>query len=97
MDGPRPELARASEDAYAQGRSRLAYGHELLRSWDAAVQGEVGDPDPALAVRDVLAREHFDGVALSTLPRGVSRWLRLDIPHQVERKSRIPVAVITAQ
>lgn len=69
-------------------------GLELLRSWGAPVDGEVGNPDPAKAITEVLTREHFDEVALSTLPPGVSRWLRLDIPHRVQRKFHIPVTVI---
>lgn len=83
-----------TEDDYARARSRLAYGLDLLRSWGAAVDGQVGNPDPAKAIREVLTREHFDEVALSTLPPGVSRWLLLDIPHRVQRKFRIPVTVI---
>lgn len=92
-----PDLSAATEDDYAQARARLAYGLELLRGWGADVNGEVGSPDPAKAIKDVLTREHFDEVALSTLPQGVSRWLRLDIPHQVQRRFHIPVTVIRAQ
>ena len=91
------ELSASTEDDYAHARSRLEYGLQMLKSWGAVVDGEVGDPDPAKAIKTVLTREHFDEVALSTLPEGVSRWLRLDIPHQVERKFRIPVTVIKAQ
>ena len=87
-------LSGVTEDDYAHARSRLAYGLGLLRSWGAAGDGEVGDPDPAKAIKEVLTREHFDEVALSTLPPAVSRWLLLDIPHQVQRKFHLPVTVI---
>jgi len=87
-------LTGATEDDYAHARSRLEYGLGLLTSWGAAVDGEVGNPDPAKAIKEALTREHFDEVALSTLPQGVSRWLRLDIPHRVQRKFHIPVTVI---
>lgn len=89
-----PEVSASTEHDYAHAQSRLEYGLELLGSWGVAVDGEVGDPDPAKAIKEVLTREHFDEVALSTLPSGVSRWLRLDIPHQVERKFHVPVTVL---
>jgi hypothetical protein len=86
-----------TENNYDYARSRLEYGLEVLRTLGAAVDGDIGDPDPAKAIDDVLKRKHFDEVALSTLPKGVSRWLRLDIPHQVERKFHIPVTVVKVQ
>ena len=86
-----------SEDNYEFARSRLEYGLEVLRGLGAAVDGDIGDPDPAKAIHEVLGRRRFDEVALSQLPKGVSRWLRLDIPHQIERKYHIPVTVIQVQ
>ena len=86
-----------SEDNYDFARSRLEYGLGVLKGLGADVYGEVGDPDPAKAIHEVLERRPFDEVALSTLPKGVSRWLHLDIPHQVERRYHIPVTVIKVQ
>jgi hypothetical protein len=92
-----PGAGEGDEDNYEFARSRLEYGLGVLRSLGAQVDGDVGDPDPAQAIFEVLERRSFDEVALSTLPKGVSRWLRLDIPHQVERKFHIPVTVIRVQ
>ena len=86
-----------NDDNYAFARSRLEYGLGVLRGLGADVDGDIGDPDPAKAIHEVLGKRHFDEVALSTLPKGLSRWLRLDIPHQVERKFHIPVTVIKVQ
>ena len=86
-----------NEGDYEFARSRLEYGLVVLRSLGATVDGDIGDADPAKAIFEVLARKQFDEVALSTLPKGISRWLRLDIPHQVERKFHIPVTVINVQ
>lgn len=86
-----------NEDNYAFARSRLEYGLDVLRGLGADADGDVGDPDAGKAVMEILERRPFDEVALSTLPKGVSRWLRLDIPHQVERKFHIPVTLIKAQ
>ena len=89
--------AHDAEDDYEHARSRLEYGLGVLRALGAAVDGDVGDPNPAKAIGEVLTRRQFDEVALSTLPKSVSRWLRMDIPHQVERKFKIPVKVIRVQ
>ena len=92
-------VAAASDapDSYEHARARLEYGLEVLRGLGAVVDGDVGDADPAKAITEVLNRRQFDEVALSTLPKSASRWLRLDIPHQVERKFHIPVKVIKVQ
>jgi GABA permease len=89
--------SQASNDNYEFARSRLQYGLEVLRGLGATVDGDIGDPDPAKAIHEVLGRKRFDEVALSQLPKGVSRWLRLDIPHQIERKYQIPVTVIQVE
>ena len=76
-------------------RSRLEFGLDILRKLGAHVDGEVGDANPAKAIAEVLQRRQYDEVALSTLPKGVSRWLGLDIPHQVQRRFHVPVTVIS--
>ena len=81
-------------DDYEFARERLEYGLQVLRGLGATVDGTVGDPNPGKAIPELLNRRQFDEVALSTLPKGISRWLRLDIPRHVERKFHIPVTVI---
>jgi hypothetical protein len=85
------------EDDWEHARGRLEYGLDILRRLGATVDGVVGDPNPAKAISDVLKRRSYDEVALSTLPKGVSRWLGLDIPHQVQRKFHVPVTVISVK
>ena len=84
------------DDDYAEARKRLEHGLDGLRSLGATADGTVGDPDPMKAIQEVLARRSFDEIILSTLPSGVSRWLRQDLPHKVERKFHLPVTVVTA-
>jgi hypothetical protein len=60
------------------------------------VDAMVGDTDPLKAVRDALEAERYDEVIVSTLPRRVSRWLRVDLPHRVE-KLGVPVTTIVAR
>ena len=90
-------LAPPTADNYEHARSRLQFGLDTLRSLGATIDGDVGDPDPAKAIDEMLKRRHFDEVALSTLPTGISRWLHLDIPHRVQRRHHIPVTVIRVQ
>ncbi len=61
------------------------------------VTGEVGDSRPVDAILDVLRRDRFDEILVSTLPAGVSRWLRLDLVHRIERAVSIPVAHLVAE
>ena len=50
--------------------------------------------DPFDAVRDVVSGGTYDGVIVSTLPRRVSKWLRLGLHDRVARLG-LPVEVIT--
>ncbi len=81
-------------------RHRAEEARERFESYGLNVaQTKVGDGSPLLAIGDEL-RSHpgeYDAVVLSTLPLGLSRWLRFDVHHQAERKFRIPVIHVEAQ
>ncbi len=87
------------EDADVRlAEKRLAEALERFDDLDATVTGEVGDHRAADAVGDVLRRgEEFDRIIVSTLPAGVSRWLRLDLVSQIERTADIPVELIVSE
>jgi hypothetical protein len=59
--------------------------------------GKVGDPDPIAAVQDEVNFTDYDEIIVSTLPGGISKWLKLDLPHRVERVTGKPVTHVTAQ
>ena len=81
----------------ADAEPRLAEAIERFRGAGATeVTGEVGDASPVRAVGDVLLRgEAFDEIIVSTHPRGVSRWLRQDVPHRM-RVHGLPVTHVAA-
>ena len=73
-------------------RSRLEEAMARFGDLDATVTGEVGDHRPVDAVGDVLRRgERFDRIIVSTLPAGISRWVRLDTVSRIERAVAVPV------
>ena len=70
---------------------------ERLRSAGLEVtEGKVGDPDPIAAVQDEVNFTDYDEVVVSTLPGGISKWLKLDLPHRVERVTGKPTTHVIA-
>jgi len=58
------------------------------------VTGEIGSDSPVDSVGDVLVRDGadaFDEIIVSTLPRTVSKWLKVDAPNRIQRRTRLPV------
>jgi hypothetical protein len=84
-------------DAQALAQERLDRALAAFRELGAPATGEVGDERPIQAIADVLMREPFDEIILSTLPPGMSRWLKMDLPHRVEAAYGLPVTHIIGQ
>jgi hypothetical protein len=59
--------------------------------------GKIGDPDPVAAVQDAVNFKEFDEIIVSTLPRRLSKWLKLDLPHRVEHSCGKPVTHVEAR
>ncbi|MDQ3946496.1 MAG: hypothetical protein M3357_15370 [Actinomycetota bacterium] len=77
--------------AHALAEKHLEAALARFRKLGAEVDGEVGDASPKLAINDALLAGSYDAVILSTLPAGVSRWLRKDLPHRIEHDLGIKV------
>ena len=73
-----PEVAGREE---AHGRMQEALD-TLAEASGAEVTGEVGDADPIAAIHDVMNARDFDEIVISTLPKRVSRWLKVDLPSK---------------
>jgi nucleotide-binding universal stress UspA family protein len=83
---------RASQEA---ANARLDEVLERLRGLGAEADGEVGDRDPVSAVRDAMRGREVDEIIVSTLPKGLSRWLGEDVPSRLRDSVRVPVVVVT--
>jgi len=87
------------DETRAAARSRVEEGLAMLRGAGInVVEGRVGDEDPVLAVEDELRRRRYAGIVISTLPPGVSRWLKLDVVSRIQRRlppERLVVHVVS--
>ena len=78
-------LVAPADTAREATARRLERAVERLEAEGIAVAGFVGHPDPLVAVEEVWDPRRFDEVIVVTLPTDVSRWMRLDLPHRIER------------
>jgi hypothetical protein len=60
------------------------------------VTGNVGDPEPLMAIHDAINLGSFDEVIISTLPHRISRWLHLDLVSKA-RGLGLPVTHVEAK
>jgi hypothetical protein len=93
---PGEHLTWTEGEALAIAQRRLDRALVTFRDHGVEADGQVGDANPLLAIEDAMRREEFDEIILSTLPPGMSRWLKLDLPHRVERSFDVPVTHLVA-
>lgn len=86
----------ALEEARRRSQHRLQAMVASITALGGEADGEVGSTDPVKAVSSVLDREAFDEVIVSTLPAGISRWLKLDLASRISRMSDAPVTTVEA-
>ena len=76
--------------------ARLEAQLAALRAMGCTADGEVLGARPVAAVRQALRQGPYDEIILTTLPPGLSAWLRIDAGARIERLSRIPVTHVIA-
>jgi len=59
------------------------------------VTGSVGDAEPLSAIHDAVNLGDYDEIIISTLPLGISRWLKLDLISKA-RGLGLPVTHVAA-
>jgi hypothetical protein len=64
-----------------------AAGHDMT--------GSIGDAEPLAAIHDAVHLQGFDEIIVSTLPRRLSKWLRLDLVSKA-RGMGLPVTHVEA-
>ncbi|GGI09634.1 hypothetical protein [Egicoccus halophilus] len=94
---PMEDVNDARAEARRRCELRLQRMLERLRDAGGRAEGELGDPDGAEAVRQALQHVRVDEVLVSTLPPGLSRWLRLDLPSRIARVVDVPVTTVEAE
>jgi hypothetical protein len=98
-----PATPTADQWVYTEGEA-IAVAEDRLEQFlgqfqdvDAEITGEVGDDKPLDAIQDALREQTYDGIILSTLPQGISRWLGMDLVTRLERAVDIPVRHIVGE
>jgi hypothetical protein len=81
-------------EARAIARRRMDEALARFRAAGADADGVVGDAQPMRAIDDAMIDRTYDEIILSTLPSGVSRWLKLDLPHRVEQHYDVPITTL---
>ena len=68
---------------------------KLSEAAGSQVTGEVGEAEPLLAIEDAVNLGGYSEIIISTLPLGVSRWLKLDLVSKA-RGLGLPVTHVLA-
>jgi hypothetical protein len=68
----------------------------LEEATGAPVEGMIGVSEPLAAIQDAVNLHGFDEIIVSMLPRRVSKWLKLDLPHKAAGLG-LPVTAVTPE
>jgi nucleotide-binding universal stress UspA family protein len=93
-------LASVEGEARAAAQSAAEQAKKALEQNGLKIsRTAIGDEAPVTAVQDDLRENpaHYDAIVVSTLPLGISRWLGLDVPHQIRRRFEFPVIQVVAE
>ena len=83
--------------AELEARARLEALLDTLAVAGIGATGEIGDASPVTAVDDVVRREPFDELIVSTLPAGLSRWLGQNVVRRLKAHTGLPVTHVVSE
>ena len=69
---------------------------KLTQAAGEEVTGSIGDSEPLMAIQDALNLGAYDEIIVSTLPRRVSRWMKLDLVSKTKGLG-LPVTHVEAK
>ncbi|MBV9535019.1 MAG: hypothetical protein JO321_06345 [Solirubrobacterales bacterium] len=67
----------------------------LSQAAGGEVTGAIGDSEPLMAIEDAVNLGDYDEIIISTLPRRISRWLKLDLVSKAKALG-LPVTHVEA-
>jgi hypothetical protein len=68
-----------------------------MREAGLEAEGQVGAPDPIVAVTDAWDPKRYDEIIVSTLPSKISKWLHAGLPERIGRLTGAPVSHVVSQ
>jgi hypothetical protein len=91
LNSPVRHWASDEDDARAAARRRLEESLARLREAGIEARGEVGDPDPLMAIEDALRTFGADEIIISTHPEGRSHWLERGVVSGARDRFAVPI------
>jgi len=92
-----PHQAATNDASERDAQRRLDSFVDTYQPLTTHITGEIVAGDPLTATRRVATRTSFDEIIISTQPAGISRWLKLDLPHRIERTFDVPVTTLVQE
>jgi hypothetical protein len=89
------EVILADQEMADEAGQRLEAFIAHFSAKGCVVTGEVVTGDLVAVARSIGANDGLDEIIVSTLPAGLSAWLRLDLPARLSRAFDLPVVTIT--
>lgn len=86
-----------AEEMRQEAAERLERALTRLHELGAHADGRVGDSRVIDATFDAIRETRYDEIIVSTLPPGVSRWLKLDVISRLRRVATVPVTHVVGE
>jgi hypothetical protein len=79
------------DEAKELARQRLELSLQAIQEAGLSVRGQVGDPEPNVAIEEALREFAADEIVISTHPPERSRWLQSGVVERARREIDLPV------